>query len=180
VHFSANKIPFAYSDNYAYYRRWMLIEFPKTFEKDEIDEKILEKMTTEEEKSGFVNLMLEGLKRVIENRKYSYDLGVAEIERQYLLHSDNVPVFEEEELRDSFDLEQPTPKGLVYEEYVNWCEKEKLNHVKPKAFTRRMDKLGRKVFNTTMWDRTEKERYTVSYYGNAVVRSYQDSQGSEK
>jgi putative DNA primase/helicase len=52
--FSANKIPFAYSDNYAYYRRWILIEFPKTFEKEEIDESILDKLTTEEEKSGFI------------------------------------------------------------------------------------------------------------------------------
>jgi putative DNA primase/helicase len=83
--FSANKIPFAYSDNYAYYRRWILINFLKTFEKDEIDDKILEKMTTEEEKSGFINLMLEGLKRVIANRKYSYDLGVEKIQRQYTL-----------------------------------------------------------------------------------------------
>jgi putative DNA primase/helicase len=60
--FSANKIPFAYSDNYAYYRRWILIEFPKTFEKDEIDDSILEKLTTTEEKSGFINRMLDGLK----------------------------------------------------------------------------------------------------------------------
>jgi putative DNA primase/helicase len=173
--FSANKIPFAYSDNYAYYRRWMLIEFPKTFEKNKIDECILEKMTTEEEKSGFVKLMLEGLKRVMVNRKYSYDLGVKEIERQYLLNSDNVQIFEEEELRDTYDYEDPTTKGRVYKAYQNWCTENRLNPVKPKTFTRRMKKLGRKAFNTTIWDSFKRERFPVSYYGNAVVRRYQDS-----
>ena len=172
--FSANKIPFAYSDNYAYYRRWMLIEFPKTFEKEEIDDSILDKMTTEEEKSGFVNQMLEGLKRVIENRKYSYDLGVKEIERQYLLNSDNVQIFEEEELRDCHEKENPTAREFVYEAYEIWCKENKLNPVKPKAFTRRMGKLGRSVHDTTMWDSIDKERYAVSYYGNAVVRRYRD------
>ena len=61
-------------------------------------------------------------------------------------------------------------KKWVYEKYVSWCKENKINPVKPKAFTRRMDKLGRRVFNTTMWDSDLHERYPVSYYGNAVVK----------
>jgi len=167
--FSANKIPFAYSDNYAYYRRWILIEFPKTFENDEIDEKILEKLTTEDEKSGFLNLMLEGLKRLLKNRRFSYDLGVDEIEKQYLLHSDNVTVFEEQCLRDCSGNEEPNEKNLVYNLYKAWCDKNNLIPAKPKTFTRKLDKIGRKIHNTTKWIPEEKKKVWFSCYFNTIV-----------
>jgi len=167
--FSANKIPFAYSDNYAYYRRWILIEFPKTFEKGEIDERLLEKLTTKEEISGFINLMLAGLKRLLENRKFSYDVGVEEVERQYLLHSDNVRIFEEECLRDCSGNEEPTEKKQVYKFYETWCKRNNLTPVKPKAFTMKLGKLGRKVYDTTKWDSETKEKYHFTSYFNTVV-----------
>lgn len=150
--FSANKIPFAYSDNYAYYRRWILIEFPRTFEKDEIDESLLEKLTTEAEKSGFLNLMLAGLKRLFDNMKFSYDPGVEEIEKQYLLHSDNVQVFEETCLRDCEGTESPNSKKDVYDFYLLWCRFRKLTPAKPKTFTKKLEKIGRKVYNTTVYN----------------------------
>lgn len=164
--FSANKIPFAYSDNYAYYRRWILIEFPHTFEKDEIDESIIEKMTTEEEKSGFINLMLEGLKRLLDNRRFSYDLGVNEIEKQYLLHSDNVQIFEETCLRDCEGTEKPNSKKEVYDFYLLWCNFHKINPVKPKTFTKKLDKIGRKVYNTTTYNPETKTGEWFSCYYN--------------
>lgn len=167
--FSANKIPFAYSDNYAYYRRWILIEFPHTFEKDEIDENIIEKMTTEEEKSGFINLMIEGLKRLLHNRRFSYDLGVDEIEKQYLLHSDNVQVFEEQCLRDCSGNEEPTEKSLVYKFYCRWCEQNKLIPAKQKTFTKKLDKIGRKVHNTTKYNPDSKKADWRSCYFNTIV-----------
>ena len=171
--FSANKIPFAYSDNYAYYRRWILIEFPKTFEKDEIDESIIEKMTTEEEKSGFINLMLEGLKRLLQNRRFSYDLGVDEIEKQYLLHSDNVQIFEETCLRDCEGTEKPNSKKEVYDYYLIWCNFHKINPVKPKTFTKKLDKIGRKVYNTSTYNpETKKGEWFSCYYNTRLTINY--------
>lgn len=167
--FSANKIPFAYSDNYAYYRRWILIEFPRTFEKDEINERLLEELTTEDEKSGFINLMLEGLKRLLQNRKFSYDLGVDEIEKQYILHSDNVTVFEEQCLRDCSGNEEPTEKSLVYNFYVAWCKENNILPVKPKTFTKKLDKIGRKVHNTTKYNIDTKKGEWRSCYFNTIV-----------
>lgn len=166
--FSANKIPFAYSDNYAYYRRWILIEFPRTFEKHEIDENLLEKLTTETEMSGFINLILAGLKRLFKNRKFSYDLGVEEIEKQYLLHSDNVQVFEETCLRDCSGNETPTEKNLVYKFYQTWCKVNNLIPVKQKTFTKKLDKIGRKVHNTTRYVIGDKREWFSCYFNTVV------------
>jgi putative DNA primase/helicase len=166
--FSANKIPFAHSDNFAYYRRWILIEFPKTFEKDEIDESLLDKLTTEEEMSGFVNIMLDRLKAMLERGRFSYDVGVAEIEKQYLLHSDNVAVFEETCCRDCAGVELPTDKGIVYGFYLAWCKSNNLIPSKVKVFTRRLDKLGRRVQETTYNEKDGRKVHRY-YYTNMVV-----------
>ncbi len=178
--FSANKIPFAYSDNYAYYRRWILIEFPRTFEKDEIDENIIEKMTTEKEKSGFINRMLDGLKRLLQNRRFSYDLEVNEIEKQYLLHSDNVQIFEETCLRDCEGTEEPNSKKEVYDFYLLWCNYHKITPVKPKTFTKKLDKIGRRVHNTTTYNQDTKERVWFScYYNTRITINYRPSKNRQ-
>jgi len=167
--FSANKPPFAYSDNYAYYRRWILIEFPKTFEKNEIDEAILEKMTTDEEMSGFVNKMLEGLKRLQQNRKFTYNPDVDEVGKQYRMQSENVTVFEEECIRDCVGNENPTEKNLVYKFYELWCKQKNLVAVTPTKFTQKMNKIGRKVYNTTKYIAEEKRAAWFSCYFNSIV-----------
>jgi putative DNA primase/helicase len=167
--FSANKPPFAHSDNYAYYRRWILIKFPKTFEKEEIKERLIDDLTTEEEISGFINLMLEGLERLQKNRKFSYNAGVEEVERIYLMHSDNVRIFEEECLRDCSGNEEPTEKKRVYSLYCEWCNQNGLTPVKPNAFTMRLGKLGRRVHETTKYDIVTKRGEHISTYFNTVV-----------
>lgn len=166
--FSANKAPFAHSDNYAYYRRWILIKFPHTFEKSEINENLLESLTKEEEKSGLLNLMLEGLQRLYTNRKFSYDADVADIEKEYMLNADNVSVFEEQCLRDCSGNEEPTEKSRVYEMYLKWCETYKLPPMKTKTFTKKLDKAGRKVYNTTKYDGITKKGKWFSCYWNTV------------
>lgn len=165
--FSANRPPLVDSDNYAYYRRWELIEFPHTFENDEIDEKLIDKLTTEGEKSGFVNLMLEGLKRLRENHKLSFSRGVNETEKIYLLHADNVTAFEERCIRDCIGNEGPTEKKQVYNYYQTWCKTLNLIPVKEKQFTKKLKQLGRKAFDTTIYPNGHQTHFRC--YENTVV-----------
>ncbi|AKJ39768.1 phage/plasmid primase, P4 family [Methanosarcina barkeri] len=167
--FSANKPPIAYGDNYAYHRRWILIEFPKTFEKDEIDETILEKLTTDTEMSGFVSRMLEGLKRLNQNHKFTYDHDVDDVGKQYRRLSDNVTVFEEECIRDCTEDETPTEKKLVYKFYETWCKQNHLIAVTNTKFTQRMKKMGRMARNTTKYIPEERRTICFSYYTDSVV-----------
>ena len=166
--FSANKIPFAYSDNYAYYRRWMLIEFPKTFKKSEINKNLIETLTTDTEMSGFVNLMLDGLNRVMEGWEFSYEPGVDEIKKQYMLHSDNIQVFNEKCLRECRGDEDPTQKRIIYLSYRSWCEENKITPVTPTKFTQRLGKLGRGIRETTKRDE-DGRIYSYVYYTDTVL-----------
>ena len=119
-------------------------------------------------------MMLEGLKRLNENKKFSYALDVAGVEKEYILHSDNVQVFEEHCLRDCSGNEQSTDKSHVYIVYTEWCNKHILTPVKQKVFTKKIDKIGRKVHNTTTWDADTKKGRWFSCYFNTIVEEDPD------
>src|SRR5208283_1235105 len=63
--FSTNRIPeVTDDDSTAFFRRWLPITFPQTFSGEKEDRNLLQKLTTEEELSGFLNWALQGLSRL--------------------------------------------------------------------------------------------------------------------
>jgi P4 family phage/plasmid primase-like protien len=54
--FSANKIPESDDETYAYYRRWLILEFEKIFDEAR-DTRLIDKLSTPEELSGLLNLV---------------------------------------------------------------------------------------------------------------------------
>lgn len=167
--FSANKPPFAYSDNFAYYRRWIIIEFPHTFTEEDRDNDLFNKLVTEDEKSGLLNMMLDGLKRVLEKRDFSYRLTVAEVERLYKMHADNAAIFAGECLRDKEDdYEDETAKSVVYNLYCMWCEQQSLKPISLTKFSQRMKKLGREARETTRIG-LDGKTHRVTFYKDTVA-----------
>jgi len=74
--FATNKISTVMdSDDDAYYLRWLIIFFNNVFDDSNkaTDKNIIEKITTAEEMEGILNWALEGLKRLLENNKFSYN-----------------------------------------------------------------------------------------------------------
>jgi len=65
--FCCNTLPEIKDLSYAFWERWILLDFPNKFEKDDpkTDPYIIKKITTPEELSGLLNWALVGLKRII-------------------------------------------------------------------------------------------------------------------
>lgn len=148
--FSANDLPPVKNAGYAYYRRWMLFEFPNKFEGKNADRNLIDKLTTEEELSGLLNKAIKALKKLLENGEFSYHKTIEEVERMYRLKSDSVAAFADECVMMSMDN---TSKALVYNAYVNWCVK---NGEKPKPnnkFGERFTKLGYHTIRESTGDR---------------------------
>ena len=78
--FSANLIPKTKDDTTAFFRRWIIINFPNQFLPDnpKTDKDLTKKLTTQEELSGFFNWTLKGLKRLLKNGKFSSGKSVEE------------------------------------------------------------------------------------------------------
>lgn len=128
--FSANQIPETADKSYAYFRRWVLLPFYRTFDESNRDEHLLEKLTTEEELSGLLNFALRGLKKLRDERGFQ-DVDLQEIRRQYELGASRIKPFIEEEC-----ILQPGNENL-------WIESAKLRE----AFKRYCSERGSKYID---------------------------------
>lgn len=134
--FSANTLPRAEDESYAYFRRWILISFPNVFEGKNCDKDLLKKLTTDTELSGLLNLAIKGLKRLLENGDFSYSKSVDEVYEQYKTLSDPVYAYCQEYLRCVVG------KGILKSDlrahYLKWCKKNKLPTEPANIFTQRL------------------------------------------
>jgi putative DNA primase/helicase len=121
--FSCNHVPSTSNKNLAFYRRWIILEFKKQTPQEEIDETLWEKL--EAELPGILNWALEGLKRLVENRKFSYWLDEMQIKDLYEKSSDSVQSFIYNKI-DSDNDEGSLKKRDVYAAYKEYCEKQEI------------------------------------------------------
>lgn len=117
--FSANQVPKTYEDTDAYFRRWRIINYPNKFEGDQEDTKLLEKITTPEELSGFLNLAIAGLKRLLKNGEFTNSQTTEQVREEYIRKSDSVGAF----IMDQIEIspEDFIPKKELYTEYCDYC-----------------------------------------------------------
>jgi|SRR5208282_5416871 len=124
--FSTNRIPeVTDDDSTAFFRRWITITFPHTFAGEKEDRNLLQKLTTEEELSGFLNWALQGLSRLSANSwRFSDSRSTSEIRTEYLRRSSPIRAF----LMDCV-VQKPdgqTAKSTLYQTYCVYC---RLHHL---------------------------------------------------
>ena len=139
--FSANRLPMVYDDSDAFFRRWIIINFPNRFEGEKADKKLLEKLATPEELSGLLNLALEGLERLINNGGFSNEGSIDELREEYIRKSDSAAAF----IMDCIEIDSEgiILKDDLYEAYVKYCDANKLPKVAKNVLTR--DYLYKKI-----------------------------------
>jgi len=133
--FSANKPPIVKDeDSYAFWRRWIIINFPNTFSGDKKDVNILTKLTTKEALSGLLLLALDGLNRLNQNHKFSYNKTVDETTEYYLKASD--PVYSFVCDKCEVDIGAKISKDVLFDNFLEYCKQIKMPLLKPNAFAR--------------------------------------------
>jgi len=106
--FSTNELPVTYDLTPAFFRRWLILEFPfKFFSQKEIDKipeterndykvadtNIIANLTTHTELSGLLNKALEGLARLIQQSDFSYSKSINEVKELWICKADNFLAF---------------------------------------------------------------------------------------
>ncbi|WP_404336415.1 phage/plasmid primase, P4 family [Planococcus rifietoensis] len=145
--FSANELPKSRDLTDGYFRRLIIVDFPNTFGKNGLrkDPHILDKITTDEELSGLLNMALEGLKRLSQNGEFTENESTLKAIEEYRRNIDPLISFLDEECY--LEEEANVDKQELYDAYKLWA----LNAgVKP---------LGKIRF----YDRIEKEAKAVEY-----------------
>jgi putative DNA primase/helicase len=137
--FLMNEIPRTYDLSDAFFGRLIIQEFPYEFisekeirqrKSEDIsnckikDEKIVEKLTSEEELSGLLNLALISLVKIQDLRDFSYSKTTQEVKDMWLRKSDSFNAF----FMDILELqpESKITKQELRKVYANYCHKHKL------------------------------------------------------
>ena len=131
--FACNELPMVYDVSKGFWDRWVLLEFPYTFvpraefesaeDKTNLkirDEDIIEKITTEEEMSGFLNECLDGLARLISEKKFSTAKGSDQVKNLWIRKSNSVMAFCFSEIEESYD--SYISKKEFRKKYAEYCK----------------------------------------------------------
>lgn len=105
MYFGANYTPYVDIKNVPFLRRWSIITFPNN--DFPFDGHFIDKLVTEKEKSGILNLALEGLERTRKNKNFSFKQNVKTIGKLFLEYrqkdengNDKKPVMKRAERED--------------------------------------------------------------------------------
>jgi putative DNA primase/helicase len=121
---SANYLPWAHTD-YAWNRRWQIIDFLNRFVGSKADREILQKITTQEELSGIFNLVIRVRNRLAITKRFSFEDTPEETERKYARGAgDSVKLFKLDCIRKKEG--NLIEKDTLYRHYVSYCANNKL------------------------------------------------------
>ena len=128
--FSANTLPPSKDRTYAFYRRWLIIPFERTFEGKEADKELRAKLRNEF--PGILNRALRGLKRLFSEGKFTEPQAVEVALEEYQRENDTVASFVAEFVVE--EANATTAKQNLYGRYRHWCESQGLRPVAQKQF----------------------------------------------
>jgi putative DNA primase/helicase len=135
--FSANKLPPSSDRTHAFYRRWHIIPFTRTFTGKDRDLDLRAKLLCE--LPGILNRALRGLQRLEAQKGFSESQHTKDAIGAYERENDTLASFVDEEVE--FEPTGHVAKQRFYKRYRGWCDVQKLRPVTQKELKARLYKL---------------------------------------
>jgi P4 family phage/plasmid primase-like protien len=136
--FSCNTIPQSEDEGYAYFKRWLIFHFERSFTGEERDNKLIDKITTPEEQSGLLNLVLIFLRQLLKDNEFSEAGDIETVQQDYELNSNTVMSFVNEiceiTKNDEDDDEDIVVCRDLYDEYTKYCKATGITVIKDNIF----------------------------------------------
>ncbi len=138
--FNVNELPKDVEHTNAYFRRWLIIPFDVTIPKAEQDSELHTKII-EKELSGVFNWVLEGLNRLMKQKRFSHCEAAQQAIEQYKIESNSVQMFlNENEYKGSL-TNYKLIKDL-YPEYRAFCIDDGMTPFKKTNFIKQLRALS--------------------------------------
>lgn len=136
--YSANELPKTTDRTEAFFRRWIVIEFPNQFtdNDEDTDPNLPDSLINEESMSGLLNWALEGLDRIKEQNGFSMTESRKEIEEKWILKTDSLRAFANRALKT--EVGKSVSRNLVYEAYKKFCDHHDVYIVKKGPVTKKL------------------------------------------
>lgn len=130
--FSANQIPMVYDESDGFFRRFMIVEWNVKFTDKQANIRLINELSTEDEKSGILNILIKMAKNLNQRGYFQYADSVETLRNKWKNKADSVGGFLEKCLFYENDL--VVEKKRLYDAYVKYCTDNKLFAKKRKDF----------------------------------------------
>jgi putative DNA primase/helicase len=138
--FNCNELPKDVEHTNAYFRRWLIIPFDVTIPKAEQDSELHTKII-EKELSGVFNWVLQGLNRLLEQKRFSDCEAAQQAVEQYKIESNSVQMFlNENEYKGSLTNYKPIKQ--LYTDYRAFCIDDGMTPFKKTNFIKHLKALN--------------------------------------
>lgn len=138
--FNCNELPKDVEHTNAYFRRFLIIPFDVTIPQSEQD-KTLHTKIIDKELSGVFNWVLQGLNRLIEQKRFSDCDAAKKAVELYRIESDSVQMFlNENEYKPSYKNEMPLKD--IFREYQSYCIESGFKQCSLRTFAERLRNSG--------------------------------------
>ena len=138
--FAANRLPEVNGDTNAICRRFVIINFRRQFMGKDRDPMLLASLTTEEEKSGILNILLEHAKLLLKNKKLTHDPTMVKIQAEWHDGADPIIQFINAYIVKAKDSSED--KSDMFAAYVEFCQGRHHVAYSQSAFAQRMQRKG--------------------------------------
>jgi putative DNA primase/helicase len=156
--FNCNELPKDVEHTNAYFRRFLIIPFDVTIPPEEQDKNLHTKII-EKELSGVFNWVLQGLNRLLEQKKFSDCVASQQAVEQYKIESNSVQMFLNENEFKSSLTNYKLIKDL-YPVYRAFCNEDGMLPFKKNNFIKHLRELG------FVLDRVSQNKLAVFIEGN--------------
>lgn len=136
--FSTNQLPRVEDISLAFWRRWIVIEFPNSFEGRE-NTHLLQELITE--LSGIFNFVLSGYRRLLSHGEFSQPKSLSSIIEEWKKHSDSLYFFCKD--RVFAEPNNSVSKEEFYNAYCNFCEEHSLTKLAKNELGKRLSQYIR-------------------------------------
>jgi len=146
--FSMNQVPLTDDDSDAFFRRWVMIDFPNRFEGERLNLNKLAEITRPTELAGLFNRCLTMIPALLEHKTFCHAGSTEETRTKYQKLSDSALTFLEAQCVikngawdiDRHPIEEPGQirKATLYKAYAEWCMAQSTPAVKEGKFRKRL------------------------------------------
>jgi P4 family phage/plasmid primase-like protien len=185
--FSANEIPETKDQTEAFFRRWLIIDFPYKFlsglKEEEYtgfikkeNRELISELCTQEELEGFLFKVIGVLRNLLQRKIFTNSSTTEEIKLKYNLKSNSAMFFIESFIDDEIITEDGVSvdyveKEFLYKDYKEFCEFKGINFKSPEAFYKGIkDRWNPNTEKKTVGVGVRKNVYTGISYNSWKVK----------
>lgn len=120
LYFAVNELPYVKDYNEAFFKRLHIVKCPNSFTAEDADIHLMDKLTSPEARSAWLNLAIDGAHRLMERQRFEEPESVRNAIKQYRHSSDSVCEFVDFHLIEApGNIERQMD---IYNAYQQWCK----------------------------------------------------------